>query len=169
MGNLGTKIAEDIRNKFHSGDFTNKVVGEAGKIHVQSIKKLSKSGRDASGTSFFPLDQVYAKDKKEEGGSGEADLYSAGSDHALDDIFDDPVDNEFGVEFESEHQEDYMGAHQIGGQARDDFADMPVRKWFPTEEDKDSTPQKRNIEKIEEIVEQFFNESRTIKVREKVT
>lgn len=169
MGQLGTKVANDIRQKVNSGDFTNKVVAKAGDIHITSIKRQSKRGQDASGESFRSLNPSYAKYKKEQGGSGIADLYSAdNSDHALDDIFDKPNNKEFSVEFGSADQEDYMGAHQKGQRARGDFADMPVRKWFPTEDDKNSSPQKNNIAEIEEILERFINEDRTIKVTQQI-
>jgi len=167
---LGDKIAQDIISQFESGRVIDKVIDPAGEIHVKSIQRLSDRGKDASGTDLFPLDPVYAEGKSKSGGSGKADLYSAdSSDHALDDIFDDPYSNDaFAIQFESGEQEDYMGAHQVGGQARGDFADMPVRKWFPTEGDMQSTPQKQNIEKIEELIEQYINEDRTIKVKARI-
>ena len=170
MGNLGTKIAQDIRNRFNSGEFTKKVVEPSSDIHISSIRKLSKQGKDASGGDFFPLNEPYAKDKQEQGGSGIADLYSAdSSEHALDDMYATSQDKGFDLEFKSAHQEDYMGAHYEGSRARGDFGDMPVRKWFPTENDMSKPPQQRNIEQIEKIIERYINEDRTIRVKGKVT
>ncbi len=160
MPTLGQILTSDLTIKLDDAGFLNDALEFTSDVFVESVKELSEQGFSADGTPWKELGDAHAKRK---GGDYTSDLrfkfYS--SEGAMDKLYTSvSSDNSFGFEFGDSKTDNYMEAHQYGLQ--DGRSRMPERRWAPEQEDMDSAIQQQNLEKIENFITEYLNESSTV-------
>ena len=163
MPTLGQILTDDLASKLNDSGFLNDALEFTSDVFVQSVKDLSEQGFSADGTPWEDLGDSHARRK---GGDYTADLrfkfYSTSG--AMDNIYASiQGDNSFEFEFGDSEMDAYMEAHQYGlSTGRGGRSKMPVRQWAPEEKDMDSAIQQENLQKIENFITEYLNESSTV-------
>lgn len=171
----------DIKKKIDSNQVRFSVPEYASSVHIESIKDLTDSSLDTRGNYFQDLsnEEPYRYRSYKAEFSDEppvANLRSgvefygpnwysdqqrprpAKKPKAIESLYGRTFDSESTLNFYSIRAHEYMGNHQEG------VGDLPQRKWFPTEEDFNYTPQQENAEMIGKYLGDILNAGTIIKV-----
>lgn len=162
----------DLLDKLGSSEVNLSVPDYAMRVNMESIKNLTSQEKNTRGDYFAPLSDtepyLYATWKRRRtdepaianlrsgveyegpGWEAYANEEPQSKPKALDTMYNQVYDKESVLNFYSIYAHEYMGRHQEG-------EGVPKRKWFPTEEDSESTVQKLNTELIERYLLQILD------------
>jgi hypothetical protein len=161
----------DILSKLESSQVKLALPDFAMTVHMESIKYLTSEERDTRGNYYRRLSDnepyEYASWKRQYTDEGDLANLRAGKYYpgagwqtfggdspskpkALETMYNQVFDNESLLNFYNIDANEYMGRHQEG-------ENRPRRKWFPTEEDMQTSVQVENIDRISEYLRQVLD------------
>jgi len=153
-------VIKDLKEKLESDEIRLALPDYAGQLHLESIKNQTNNQEDPSGNPYPALGSTYAEWKADTTNEGAGPNLRAGyyypttksKPKAIESMYFRESDSMVTLQMYSNEAATYMTQHQDGT-----HPSGKKRKWFPTEEDKDSAVQKEIQQKIEQYITEILN------------
>lgn len=162
---FATAIEKDLKERVSDASL-KEPLNRVAEMHERSAEKMSDQSMNPDGSRREKLSPRHAKAKEKKGRQANPDLYYTGK--ARNSLDYRTQDKEIKFSYRDAKASEYMYDHEHGVNG------MPQRRYFPNEKDNSvpnsqndmqSAPQQRNIAEVEKILNEHFNQDRTIKVK----
>ena len=144
-------VKKDLKLATSRPEFFEKVVREAGHIHIDNAEELTLVAKDPMGNPYEPLSPTYRRLKQDEVGSSKPDLRF--DDVAMESLYVTEGRQNREAKIRFKQGGDYMYEHQRG-------IGKPQRKVFAEKTEQLSAPQQANHKKVGQVLARYLNQPR---------
>lgn len=160
--NLAKAIEKDLMERVSDASL-KEPLNRVAELHKRSAENMSERSVNPDGTPRKRLSERHRAAKRKKGLQANPDLYYTGTAQNSLDYRTQGKGIKFS--YRDAKASEYMYDHEHGENG------MPQRRYFPNESDPSiaqndmqSAPQQENIREVEKILNEHFNQDRTIKV-----